>query len=245
MASELPDFYYHDHFNEMLSFVCRHYQHALDAEHEAFIRDFRRLGVAAQRLYIRLANRRGRVFDTAKLRYPEIAPLNTALRDLRAADWIAAPTADDYPYLLACLTKGQLHAAACACLGGISRSWKKAELVEMLLNNVRPDVFLNTIDVAHLIVQRRGGTLGYLLYLYFGETQDRLEKFAMRDLGLVRTHAVSDSFEPRFHSREDALQAWYFATRLDQLKSATSPQRDVMIDEASAWPEPSCTVAAE
>ena len=245
MATELPDFYYHDHFNEMLSFVCRHYQHALDAEHKAFIGDFRRLGVAAQRLYIRLANRRGRVFDVDKLNYPDIACLNNALRELRAADWIAAPAAEDYPHLLACLTKGQLHAAACTCLAGVSRSWKKAELLEMLLNNVRADVFLNTINVEHLIVQRRAGTLGYLLYLYFGETQDRLEKFAMRDLGLVRTHAVGDSFEPRFQNREDASQAWYFATRLDRMKSASSPQRDALIDEAAAWPEPSCTVAAE
>ena len=245
MASELPDFYYHDHFNEMLAFVCRHYPHALDTGHEAFIGDFRRLGVAAQRLYIRLANRRGRVFDVNKLCYPEITPLDRALRELRAADWIGAPTSDDYPHLLACLTKGQLHAAACTSLGGVSKSWKKAELLEMLLDNVQPNTFLKTIDVSHLIVQRRVGTLGYLLYLYFGETQDRLEKFAMRDLGLVRTHAIGDSFEPRFHNREDALQSWYFATRLDQLKSATSPQWDLLIDEAAAWPEPSCTVAAD
>ncbi len=245
MASELPDFYYHDHFNEMLAFVGRHYPHALAAEHEAFIGDFRHLGIAAQRLYIRLANRRGRVFDVDKLHYPEIAPLNKALQDLRTADWIGAPAADDYPHLLACLTKGQLHVAACTCLAGVSRSLKKAELLDMLLNNVRPDTFLNAIDVARLIVQRRAGTLGYLLYLYFGETQDRLEKFAMRDLGLVRTHAAGDSFEPRFHNREDALQAWYFATRLDQSKSASSAQWDALTNEAAGWPEPSCSVAAE
>lgn len=245
MASELPDFYYHDHFNEMLTFVCRHYQHALAAEHEAFIGDFRRLSIAAQRLYIRLANRRGRVFDINKLRYPEITPLDRALRDLRGDDWIGAPTADDYPHLLACLTKGQLQAAACACLAGVSRSLKKVELLDMLRNNVRPDALLDAIDVACLIVQRRAGTLGYLLYLYFGETQDRLEKFAMRDLGLVRTHAVGDSYEPRFQNREDALQAWYFATRLDQLKTARLPVQDLLIEEAGEWPEPSCIVAAE
>lgn len=245
MASELPDFYYHDHFNEMLSFVCRHYQHALADEHQAFIGDFRQLGTAAQRLYIRLANRRGCVFDVDKLRYPEIAPLKKALQDLRTAGWIGAPIADDYPHVLACLTKAQLHAAACACLVGASRSLKKAELLDILLDNVRPEALLNTIGPERLIVQRRAGTLGYLLYLYFGETQERLEKFAMRDLGLVSTHAIGDSFEPRFHNREDALQAWYFATRLEQLKSANSSQRDALIDEAAAWPEPSCTVAAE
>jgi DNA polymerase-3 subunit epsilon len=245
MASELPRFYYHDHFTEMLSFVRRHYAHALHRGHQAFIDNFLQLDTMAQRLYVRLANRRAQVFAIEKLRYPEIGPIAEPLRTLHAGDWTGTPVAEDYPQVLACLTKPQLHAAACLQLAGISRRSRKSELIEILLDNVTASCMLNALGVDRFVVKRRTDVLGYLMFLYFGVTHERLEKFAMRDLGLVRTHAVADAFEPRFDNREDALQAWYFASRLEQLKSAIAKQRQDLVMEAASWPEPSCRAAEE
>ena len=64
----LPTFYYHEHFIEMLDFVGRHYAHALLKQHVDFINDFNRLPDNAQRLYVRLVNRKGRLFASNRLR---------------------------------------------------------------------------------------------------------------------------------------------------------------------------------
>ena len=73
---ELPTYYYHEHFVEMLAFISTHYAHALLDSHRDFIEKYRQLPLDAQRLYVRLVNRKGRVFARARLRYPEIGSLD-------------------------------------------------------------------------------------------------------------------------------------------------------------------------
>ena len=81
----LPTFYYHGHFVEMLDFVSEQYAHVLLEEHVAFISDFRTLSREAQCLYVRLANRKGRLFARNKLRYPELGNLEPLLQALLSA----------------------------------------------------------------------------------------------------------------------------------------------------------------
>ena len=68
----LPTFYYHEHFVEMLEFVGEHYKHALFDTHIAFLNEFKDLSREAQCLYVRLVNRKGRIFAVNRLRYPEL-----------------------------------------------------------------------------------------------------------------------------------------------------------------------------
>ena len=85
----LPTFYYHEHFIEMLDFVAEHYAHTFLAEHAAFVRQFRALSREAQCLYVRLVNRKGRVFARNRLRYPELGglpPRRAFRRDTRLPD---------------------------------------------------------------------------------------------------------------------------------------------------------------
>ena len=58
----LPVYYYHDHFRELLSFVRQTYDTLLTAEHYAFIAQFEELSKDSQCLFIRMVNRRGRIF---------------------------------------------------------------------------------------------------------------------------------------------------------------------------------------
>ena len=46
------------------------------------------------------------------------------------------------------------------------------------------------------------------------QIQDGLSQFTMRDLGLVRTQSFHDTYEPRFNDREEALEHYYYASRL-------------------------------
>jgi hypothetical protein len=81
---DLPVFYYHDHFVEMLSFVQTTYGPILSGEHDAFVLRFQSLSKDAQCLLIRMINRRGAIFNRAFFRYAEIADVERAAEDLMA-----------------------------------------------------------------------------------------------------------------------------------------------------------------
>ena len=101
----LPTFYYHEHFLEMLDFVERHYGHVLLAPHAALIDEFRELPREAQCLYVRLVNRKGRVFATNRLRYPELGRIEPHQATLREHHWVGTPDAEHYADVLRFLTR--------------------------------------------------------------------------------------------------------------------------------------------
>ena len=234
----LPTFYYHAHFVEMLDFVAANYAHVLLEEHAAFIGDFRSLSREAQCLYVRLANRKGRLFARNKLRYPELGDLGPLLQALHAAGWIAAPDAQHFDEVLSFLTRSEIYAVMTPRYPGISRSFKKVELIDFVLENMAPGDFVNALDTDRILVQRRADAVRYLLFLYFGRVRDGLSQFTMRDLGLVRTQNVRESYEPRFSEREEALEHYFFAIRLKALQKATGNEFARLAEEAKTWPEP-------
>ena len=79
---DLPAYYYHDHFVEMLSFVRTTYGPILTDEHDAFVSRFQSLSKDAQCLLIRMVNRRGAIFNRTLFRYAEISDVERAADDL-------------------------------------------------------------------------------------------------------------------------------------------------------------------
>ena len=72
--------------------------------------------------------------------------------------------------------------------------------------------------------------LEFLLYLYFGKTEEDLKKFALRDLGIVRTNTAT-SFKARFTDEEEARACFHYSRLLDRLKvKSASIYRDVLED---------------
>ena len=82
MADDLPTGYYLDNFLTILDFVDMRYEHLLNAEERGFSRSFRSVSLDAQRLYVRLAFRKGPLFRSDKLTYPEIRDIPTAAHEL-------------------------------------------------------------------------------------------------------------------------------------------------------------------
>ncbi len=232
----LPTFYYHSHFTEMLDFVASHYAHTLLEEHIRFIDDFRKLSREAQCLYVRLINRKGRVFGRNRLRYPELGDPSPLLDELRQAEWVAGPAGDDFDVVLTFLTRAEIYAVALPLVPGMSRSLKKAQLVGFVRDNIEPQRFMAALDTDRILVQLRADAVRYLLFLYFGRIRDSLSQFTMRDLGLVRTQNLQDSYEPRFSDRVEALEHYYFASRLHSASDADL--RAGLEREAGDWPEP-------
>jgi DNA polymerase-3 subunit epsilon len=241
---ELPTFYYHAHFVEMLSFVEANYRHVLLGEHIAFIRDFERLPRDAQCLYVRLVNRKGRIFASNRLKYPELGDLDGLVTTLRENRWLEPPSVAHFGELLGFLTRAELYAALSTQFVGLRRSMKKAEYLEFARANCVPAEFMNRADLSRLVVQSRVAEVEFLMFLYFGRLQDGLARFTMRDLGIVRTHSFREDFEPRFADREEALEHYYFEKRLARLRSAARGEIEALMDEACEWPSPASPGAA-
>jgi DNA polymerase III subunit epsilon len=99
---DLPVYYYHDHFVEMLSFVRTTYGPILTDEHDAFVSRFQSLSKDAQCLLIRMVNRCGAIFNRSLFRYVEISNLERAADDLLANGQARLLTDEDYAAFVAC-----------------------------------------------------------------------------------------------------------------------------------------------
>jgi len=233
----LPTYYYREHFIEMLDFVAQHYAHVLLDAHVAFIEEFHQLPTAAQCLYVRLANRKGRVFAANRLRYPELGDSKPILDSLRECGWISTPRVRHYADVLGFLTKSEIYKVLLPRCTGLSRSLRKAELLAFARDNVAPGDFMANLNTDRLLVRRRVDECRYLLFLYFGRIQDGLSQFTMRDLGLVRTQSYHAAYEPRFSDRAAAFEHYYYATRVKQLEKATPDTLESLGTEMRNWPE--------
>ena len=238
MAAELPTYYYHSHFVEMMQFVEAGYGHVLLDDHVDFIRDFERLPGDAQRLYVRFVNRKGKVFAINRLRYPELGDTVPLVATLREQGWVESPGEAHFDELLGFLTRSELHEALATMFVGLRSSMKKAEFVAFAKANCAPADFMNRVDLSRLVVQSRAEEVKFLMFLYFGRVQDGLSRFTMRDLGIVRTHNFRESFEPRFADRDEALEHYFFETRLARLRAGSGGVVEGLMDEACEWPEP-------
>jgi DNA polymerase-3 subunit epsilon len=233
----LPTFYYHEHFTELLDFVAEHYAHTFLAQHAAFVDDFRTLPQNAQCLYVRLVNRKGRVFARNRLRYPELGQPSPLLDALAAGGWVNQPGAEHFDEMLHFLKRDEILRVLLPRFTGLARSMKKAQLMEFARNNMPGSEFIEALDTNRILVQGRAEEVSYLLFLYFGRIHNSLSQFTMRDLGLVRTQSLGDTYEPRFGDRAEALENYFFASRLHRL-----PQFPV--EPASDWPAPNFSSSA-
>lgn len=234
----LPTFYYHEHFMEMLDFVAEHYAHVLLREHAGLLGNFRDLSRNAQCLYVRLVNRKGRVFARNRLSYPELGDIGTLVEELRERQWVTLPGPEHYADVLGFLTRNEIYAVLLDAITGISRALRKAELVEFARKHCDPADFMSRLDSNRLLVQRRVDEIRYLLFLYFGRIHEGLSQFTLRDLGLVRTQNFRETFEPRFSERCEAEEHYFYAVRLHDLKSMPDAALPGQVAGIREWPEP-------
>ncbi|MGI9199992.1 MAG: exonuclease domain-containing protein [Woeseiaceae bacterium] len=243
---ELPAFYYLENFLEMLDFLEEKYDHVLEAKHSSFLANFRDLSLHGQALYVRMVNRKGRVFAVTRLRYPEIGSVGEPLAELRAAGLVDSPDTEHFEDVLHFLTKAEIHVVLTATLAGVPRSVRKQALVELARSHCAPDEFMGCLKSSRIVVQRQAEAVRYLKYLYFGRVSDGMDQFTQRDMGLIRVHEFKSSYEARFQDIDEALEHYYFAGRLHKARGASGndPVIDTLAAESTAWPEPATGGAA-
>ncbi len=241
---ELPQFYYHAHFTDLLDFVETRYEHCFRDQDRAFVKSFHSLPFPAQCLFIRLAGRKGLIFDLRKLNYPEIDNLDLHIGELREVGLIRDVSDSQFYRWLEHLTKPDL----CQVLDNASipilfrSSWNKARLIELAQTELDP---AHVVIPDHFVEQQAAEVLNYLSFLYFGRLETNLQRFTLRDLGITKTPNFKADYSARFDSLEDAMSTYFYAKALRTAKRGTEDALTDLIDDIEQWPAPCSDTASD
>jgi len=238
----LPVYYYHENFTGLLDFVESRYDHVLEQSHLDFLNAFAALSHPAQCLYVRIAGRKGHVFDQTKLPYDEIADIAAQIERLRNAGMISAIEKHQLPEFLRALTKPDLTAlmADNLCASAFKKSWKKDILIEAALAHLQFDTL---VIPDRFFAQARTEALSYLTFLYFGKITDNLQSFTLRDLGIHSTPDFKADYSARFDTLPEAQSAYFYAKALHAFRHGDDDATARLIDTLDAWPAPACEIS--
>lgn len=235
---DLPAFYYLNHFNDFIRDVHARHFDLLGGDELSFLSAFQNLPAPAQATYVRMANRRGYVFDRDRFNYDEIPDQSQQWGHLLRAGLAERIDADLYPDWLTSLSKPELveTLADSVCETAFKKSWKKDRLIEIALTHIDPD---DAFIPDRFVAQGGRSALQYLLFLYFGKIEDSLQALTLRDLGLIR-QTDPDLRSVRFDSAEDAKAAFFYAKALHDFRHGTDRDARRLVRTLLDWPAPAC-----
>lgn len=212
----LPLHYYHTHFMEMVQSVTLNYGDFLDDQCEQWISSFTAISFEEQCLYLRLLNRRTTFFEISKVLYKDVGDCHAVLQMLEHKAYIRRPVSGDFPGFWNALTKSDIIKFGNFYeLDWIKASWKKDKLIDCLREKNYCSVAL-THFVKDYVVLRNNDVITYMLFLYSGKVQDRLEAFTLRDLGVIQ---VTDTgVSQRFTDVDEAKECFLYQQILTGLK---------------------------
>lgn len=241
----LPTFYYLDHFTEMMGSVAKAYEAILAPEHHGFIADFSRLSKDAQCLLIRMLNRRGTVFRRSKLHYAEIGAAEEAFVALSAARYVRPLLERDHGAFLGILSKAELRKGArLANAKAVRSNWSKPRLIDFFLSEISFEHTAAHCEGHEFVVLDNLLPVHFLLYLYFGKTEDDLKRFALRDLGIMRTNKTA-SLSARFSDGAEALACFHYSRLSDSLETKTLAVYQAAVDAILDGPPVTTDYAAD
>ncbi len=234
---DLPTFYYHSNFCDMLSFVRKRYTGAMGKAHLAFLSDFSTLSHPAQCFYVRMAGRKNSVFDLSKLSYPEIGDLYTIAEELMGAGFAHAVGESDFTDYLETLTKPELVSYLTDAPKEIK--FKKTSKKDALVEVAQTQLSFDNLTISdRFLVQGRSEDLSFISFLYFGKIEENMQRFTMRDLGLIKVPDFKQEYAARFHAFDEAWSAYFYAKSLRHLRHENDTKIIELIDTVEYWPDP-------
>ena len=177
LPSELPEGYYLENFQFLLAFVGARYADLLTETEQAFIQSFTVLSDDAQKLYVRLSNRKGEYFRIDKIRYETISDLKLAIHDLEQSQLVRCAIPESIEVACALCTKTEL--IKLEAVQSLPRGTKRAELDLALIS-----AGCNPIELLDFpVIKRLGdGQLEVLKLLFFGNFHQDMTEFVLHEL---------------------------------------------------------------
>ena len=215
---ELPEKYYLDHFNEFVDFIIQQCTHLLDDEHQKFVKSYQQLGHDTQCMFVRVVNRQGCFITLNKMTYQEINDCPSQLLALERGNILVKLSSDHIKAWLQQLTKIQLlEILEQYAVSGFKKSASKQVLLDQVIHSCTNTQCLSSDLAQQFRVKNIESRLAYLLFLFFGDTSSGLDKFSMRDLGVLKTRKNIPKPTARFDNLEQAQSVFYYSNKLGQL----------------------------
>ena len=239
---DLPKYYYHRNFCEMIETVRANLGHLLDETCQDFIKDFLSLPFAAQCTYARMSSRKTRVFNAKKFIYPEIENLKHQFEVLIDVNFIKDVTSSESRVFFTALTKPELIKLISDAeqKPSFKKSWKK----ERLINIASHDIEFESLAIPpNYWVQSRTPELGYISYLHTGQIEGHLQSQTLRDLGLIKPPKKERQFGVQFNSITNAKTAYFYTVALQNFRREDTIELDKLKNSVADWPDPICAMS--
>ncbi|GAA6137936.1 hypothetical protein NBRC116583_16830 [Arenicella sp. 4NH20-0111] len=217
MHKQLPAKYYLAHANEVFDYVSEHCSHLLDTEHAQYLSVFSQLNEDAQCLLIRLLTRKHTLVKRSSLNYPEIEDISAALTTLEQSGLISPALNADWKTLMPLLTKPELIELLLESGHTLKASNRKSVLLEHALTNLDSNTAIKSDVIIKYIARRKQSITDYLFFLFFGDLRNRFQKFAMRDLGVLRVRKSKRPPSARHNDKHEAKIAFRIQYYLREL----------------------------
>lgn len=254
---QLPPDYYLTHFRDLLAVLHSRYHGVLLPAHLHLIETFQQLPLTAQRLWVRLLNRKGLVFALKDVEYDEVPDQAAAVATLRQAGLLDNPSsADDLADWLQRANKDQLLTFASGAANPELPLLKKSSTKPHIQQYIQQHQLLTPTSIqvwseqhGELVALRAQTELQYLYFLYFGRFETSLTAFTLRDLGIMPGSGFKQEFQARYTDRDQALAAFAYARLKPQLHQLQQAWKSIEPAAQQAalqhwqqqlpeWPEP-------
>jgi hypothetical protein len=207
MRPDLPETYYLDNVLTLFAHVTRVYADLLEEQQLEFLQDFAALSMDARKLCIRLLNRGPDWYRASKLSYTEIESLDAAIEELAAQGFLEVNGEIDNPTLLSLYTMPELRAFLDDASG--LKKLRRTELEQALLERDDEEFFAALNNSDSLLRILHGDEYLICQMLFFGNLNQSMTDFVLRDLGLYQFESYNIDPEHRpYRSTLDIQQHW-------------------------------------
>jgi hypothetical protein len=185
------------------------------------LHDFTELTEDAQKLYIRLLNRSHHLFRLSKLNYPEIGSIQDAIALLNISGFMQVDPEIDREELIALFSKAELLALHPQPVE--LRKLKRLALDTMLLEQ-DDDAFFSALATTDCLLQvEQKDHYRLCQMLFFGNLNQSMTDFVLRDLGLNQYENYSVDIQNRpYTSTLDIQQHWLLHRLESQLETTAA-----------------------
>lgn len=239
----LPSKYYLQHFHEFIGFIQGPCAHLLSDEDRAFIQQFFAFDEDTQCTYVRSLNRKSPLITRQSLDYQEIRGHQEHIERLLEFEFLLPVRAADFELLLSNLTKPQLIEQLQRAAFAVKQSASKQTILEQALAHLSFDDLDGSQLLRNFVLRGKQRHIDYCLFLFFGNLSSSLNKFSMRDMGIMRTKTDVNLDTARFEFVEQAKSAFFYADLRRTLRQASSQAIIKLADHYEQFPQAHGTVA--
>ncbi len=236
MPPDLPESYYLDNVLTLFDAVSSLYGDLLDEDEKKFLKHFYQLGEDARKLCIRLLNRNGDCFRRDRLKYGEIGSIDQAAIELQRAGLLEINPRLEDQILLSLFTKVEILTRL--DLPADCKHMKREALDLHLCEQANSSWQASLINDETIYRIRHNQDYQRLQLLFFGNMNQSMTDFVLRDLGLMQyeQYQVDRSHRP-YQNRLDIEQHWLLYELQDLLPGIEADDTEQLLACFNAIPK--------